>query len=224
MFNIDPRRPLKRFLEQMEVVKTAWTSKEPFTFEGEYYTYRDVFLTPKPYQDPHPTTWCGAQMDRAIEAGGTYATAWTVAPFPLDKEVFKRQVELFRSTAIANGVENPKIVIMRNGFCAESREEAERLFGPYFATEMRFYYDHGIFSHDPRIRSREDVTVENLRDTLVIGSPDDCVESLQRMQEEYDADYVVMRFRMNDGPDPATAIRSMELFGEQVLPRVMTMG
>jgi alkanesulfonate monooxygenase SsuD/methylene tetrahydromethanopterin reductase-like flavin-dependent oxidoreductase (luciferase family) len=224
MFGIDPKRPLRRFLEAMEVLQTAWTSKEPFTFRGEYFTYEDVFLTPKPYQDPHPPVWAGAQMPKAIEAGGTYATAWTVAPFPLDKEVFKREVELFKTTAIANGVADPKIVIMRNGFVAETREEAERVFGPYYADEMRFYYDHGIFTDDPRIQSREDVNVENLRDTLVIGTPDDCVEALERVRDEYEADYVVMRFRMNDGPDSGASLRAIELFGEQVLPRVQTLG
>jgi alkanesulfonate monooxygenase SsuD/methylene tetrahydromethanopterin reductase-like flavin-dependent oxidoreductase (luciferase family) len=222
MFNVDARRPLTRFLEQMEVVKTAWTSKEPFTHRGDLYTYEDVFLTPQPYQDPHPTIWSGAQFEKAIRAGGTYATAWTVAPFTLEPETFRRQVDLFKSTAIEHGVENPKIVLMRNGYVAETRAEAEAAFGPYFADEMRFYFDHGIFATNDRIRSRDDVNVENLRGDLVIGTPDDCVEALEQLRDEYDADYVVMRFRMNDGPDPRAAIRAIELFGEQVLPRVQT--
>lgn len=107
---------------------------------------------------------------------------------------------------------------MRNGFIADSREEAEALFAKHYIDEMRFYFDDGIFTHDPRIRTREDVTVENLRSALVIGNADDCIESLEHFRDKFEADYVVMRFRMNDGPSPERSLECIRQFGEQVLP------
>ena len=34
-------------------MKLAWT-EERFSYEGKYYTFKDVCLIPKPYQKPHP--------------------------------------------------------------------------------------------------------------------------------------------------------------------------
>ena len=43
----------QRFYEYLDIIKTSWTS-ERFSYDGEYYSYDDVCLTPKPYQQPHP--------------------------------------------------------------------------------------------------------------------------------------------------------------------------
>lgn len=217
-FGLNERHRLSRFTEAVEVIKTAWTSTEPFSFAGKRFSYDNVFLTPKPYQDPHPVIWGAGQSEAAIARAGSYATGWCGDPLPLDRDVFMRQTDAFRETAQAHGVADPKVVLMRNGFIADSREEAEALFAKHYIDEMRFYFDYGIFTHDPRIRTREDVTVENLRSALVIGNADDCIESLEHFRDEFEADYVVMRFRMNDGPSPERSLECIRQFGEQVLP------
>jgi alkanesulfonate monooxygenase SsuD/methylene tetrahydromethanopterin reductase-like flavin-dependent oxidoreductase (luciferase family) len=217
-FGINEKNRLSLFTESIEIIKKAWTSEEPFSFEGKRFKYDDVFLTPKPYQDPHPVIWGAGQSDAAIERSGTYATGWCGDPFPLDRDVFMKQTSAFKEKARENGVDDPKVILMRNGFVADTREEAEEAFGKFYIDEMRFYYDYGIFSHDPNIQSREDVNVENLRSSLVIGTPEDCIESLEKFRDEYEADYVVMRFRMNDGPTPERSMECIRQFGEQVLP------
>ena len=220
MFGIDEKTRLSRFKESIEVIKTAWTSREPFSYSGRHFNYSDVLLTPQPYQKPHPTIWGAGQSDAAIRRSGTYATGWCGDPFPLHDETFRRQTDAFRETAAAHGVENPKVILMRNGFVADTRKEAEDIYGQFYVDEMRFYYDYGIFSHDPRIESRQDVNVDNLRSTLVIGTPEDCAESLEYFRDTYDIDYIVMRFRMNDGPDPQRSYDCIRMFGEEVLPRI----
>ncbi|GIT45266.1 MAG: hypothetical protein Ct9H300mP11_32020 [Chloroflexota bacterium] len=42
-----------RFDESLEIILKAWTN-ETFSFEGEYYKFEDVTVTPKPYQKPYP--------------------------------------------------------------------------------------------------------------------------------------------------------------------------
>ena len=103
-FGVNEKHRLSLFNESVEVIKTAWTSKEPFSFKGKRFQYEDVFLTPKPYQDPHPVIWGSGQSDAAITRAGTYATGWCGDPFPLDRDVFMRQTESFRETAQAQEV------------------------------------------------------------------------------------------------------------------------
>ena len=64
----------------------------------------------------------------------------------------------------------------------------------------------------------EDVTIDKLRESLVIGSPKDCIESLERYRDEYRVDYVNMRFRMPLGPSAEATRRCIRMFGESVLP------
>lgn len=219
MFGVNGRHRLSIFTEAVEIIKRAWTERKPFTYHGRRFQYEKVFLTPKPIQEPHPTVWGGGQVETAIRRAGTFASAWCGDPFPLDMDSWNHQTDQFREEARSHGVENPKIVLMRDGFVAETRKEAEHIYGDAFVAEMLFYYDLGILNHhDPSIRSRADVTVEKLRSSLVIGTPDDCIEALEKYRDQYRADYVVMRFRMPLGPSREAVLRCIRMFGESVLP------
>lgn len=220
MFGVDGTKRLSRFLESVEVLKKAWTSHEPFSFNGKHFKYDQVHLTPKPFQqDPHPTIWGGGQVAAAIQRAGTFASGWCGDPFPLNMDTWNRQTDGFREEAIKHGVENPKVILMRDGHVASSREEAEKTYGEAFVAEMLFYYDLGILAHhDPNIQTRSDVTLKKLRQSLVIGSPQDCIEALEMYRDKYRVDYVVMRFRMPLGPSWQATLDCIRMFGETVLP------
>lgn len=220
MFGVNKKNRLSLMMEAVDVIKKAWTSPEPFSFEGKRYTFHNVLLTPKPYQqDPHPTIWGGGQCDAAIKRVGTFATGWCSDPFPLHRDTWNRQTDLFREEAMAHGVENPKIILMRDGFVAETRQEAERMCRQAFMAEWLYYYDVGILTHhDPTIQSRRDVTIDKLRESIILGSPEDCIEAIERYRDEYRADYLVVRFRCGYGPSADATRRCILLFGEAVLP------
>ena len=52
-FNVPHAESRDRFNETLEILVKAWT-EERFTHEGKYFQYRNVCLTPKPFQKPHP--------------------------------------------------------------------------------------------------------------------------------------------------------------------------
>src|SRR5713101_5092985 len=43
----------ERFAETLEILKRAWT-EDSFSYEGKYYSFDNVKLTPKPFQKPWP--------------------------------------------------------------------------------------------------------------------------------------------------------------------------
>jgi alkanesulfonate monooxygenase SsuD/methylene tetrahydromethanopterin reductase-like flavin-dependent oxidoreductase (luciferase family) len=220
MFGVDPKNKVALFKESVAIIKKAWTSHERFDFSGQHFQLENVWLTPKPLQqDPHPTIWSGGLSDKAIQRAGTFATGWCSTPFPIRKDIWDRQVELFVTEAKAHGVENPKIILMRDGFVASNKAEAERICSETFLPEWLYYFDAGVLSQqDPALTSRSDVSIENMRRHLVVGSPDDCIASLQQYRDLYHADYVLIRFRSAYGPGADATRRCMELFGERVLP------
>src|SRR6266545_6101884 len=43
----------ERFAETLEILKHAWT-EAPFSYKGQFYSFNNVRVTPKPYQQPFP--------------------------------------------------------------------------------------------------------------------------------------------------------------------------
>ena len=52
-YNISYAESRERFYEYLEIILAAWTN-ERFSYEGKYFSFKDVCLVPKPYQSPHP--------------------------------------------------------------------------------------------------------------------------------------------------------------------------
>src|SRR5436853_3621197 len=44
-----------RFEEAYDIITRAWT-EEVFSYEGQFWSYKDVALWPRPVQQPHPPT------------------------------------------------------------------------------------------------------------------------------------------------------------------------
>ncbi|MQF70355.1 LLM class flavin-dependent oxidoreductase, partial [SAR202 cluster bacterium AD-804-J14_MRT_500m] len=58
-----------RLLEYLEIMKMAWTS-ETFSFQGQFYSFDNVRLEPKPYQKPHPPIRIAASTPDTYELVG----------------------------------------------------------------------------------------------------------------------------------------------------------
>lgn len=215
-FSIPMTGRRRRFEEGLEVMKLAWT-QESFSFHGQVFHYDNVRLTPKPLQQPYPGLWLGGMFPYTIERAGRSGDAWASDPFPLQRETWRRQVALYREAAAKAG-RRSLVVLMRDGWVAPTRAEAERIFGPVYVQELLFYFRHGILTHHPDFRSEADFTVANCFRHTVAGSPQDCIDQLAMYSQDYDVDYVVMRFRLPAGPDRERVLECIRLFGAEVLP------
>jgi len=45
-----------RFEEAVDVILKAWTEPK-FSYEGKYWSYKDIAIWPRPYTQPHPPVW-----------------------------------------------------------------------------------------------------------------------------------------------------------------------
>ena len=60
--------------EYLRLMRTTWTT-DPVTFEGRYYTVRDVHALPKPVQRSIPI-WIGGHTDAAVRRAGALGDGW----------------------------------------------------------------------------------------------------------------------------------------------------
>ena len=66
-YGVDPNESRARFAEAWDLIVRAWTEPEPFDFHGEYFSYDDVYIWPRPYQDPHPPLRMPAESEKSIQ-------------------------------------------------------------------------------------------------------------------------------------------------------------
>src|SRR6266498_690933 len=56
VYNVSLAESRDRFEEAWEIIKLAWT-EEVFSYQGKYWSYKDVAIWPRPVQQPHPPVW-----------------------------------------------------------------------------------------------------------------------------------------------------------------------
>ncbi len=66
-YGIDREESRARFAEAWELIVAAWTAEEPFDWDGEFWQYEDVYIWPKPYQQPHPPLLMPAGSEESLE-------------------------------------------------------------------------------------------------------------------------------------------------------------
>lgn len=218
LFGYDYKHRVSRFEESLEIMRKAWTETSPWSYHGKRFQLDNVLLTPKPWQPGGPPLWIGAAYDPAIERAGRLGDAWGILPFWESLESTKRQAALYREHAAKSG-RKPYVVLMRDGWVAPTREEAERVFGPLWVQEMLFYYKWDLLPPNPEFQAPADFTIDKLRKYMVLGSPQDCIEQIENWTEAIGADYLIMRFRLPMGPSPAQVLECIRQFGADVIPR-----
>ena len=57
-----------RFEEAYEIILKAWTEEE-FSYEGKFWSYKNVSIWPRPVQEPHPPIY----MSGSSEQSGKFA-------------------------------------------------------------------------------------------------------------------------------------------------------
>jgi alkanesulfonate monooxygenase SsuD/methylene tetrahydromethanopterin reductase-like flavin-dependent oxidoreductase (luciferase family) len=73
---VDPKTRARRTDESLQILRSLWTNEET-TFEGKYYTLRNVRMRPKPYRAAGVTLHVGGRSDAALRRTARYADGWT---------------------------------------------------------------------------------------------------------------------------------------------------
>src|SRR4030095_561749 len=68
--------------EAIMLMKKLWT-EESVTFEGQFYSVRDLTLLPRPHKKEGPPVWVGGRSKAAFRRAGRLAARWPVSPASL---------------------------------------------------------------------------------------------------------------------------------------------
>lgn len=88
---LPPRQRLDRFEEAVQIIKSMLT-QEVTTFEGDYFTVRNAYSSPKPIQ-ASPRIWIGGRGERrTLRLAARYGDAWNGAYIGVEEWTHKSNV------------------------------------------------------------------------------------------------------------------------------------
>jgi probable F420-dependent oxidoreductase len=201
----------KRFEETLEVINGVWT-QEAFDFNGEFFHYEGVRLTPKPYQRPRPPIWIGAfapaAMKRALKWDG-----WCLW-FPPNVNELGPVAKEMREKAAELGKKKWEITIGFEGWISDEPDIREK-HGHRWVREWSFYAEKGL-SPDAEAQDMLE-SVESM--FLCLGNKNKWVDRMGEMKDKVNPDWICLRTRnpINPGqyyPSRTECLEVIERFGE----------
>lgn len=221
LYGLDPQEAQARYIESLEIVLKALTVRT-LTFEGRYYTFRDVPMEMEPVQKPHPPLWYGiAGPDGVPWAARNSVNVVANLPAPAVRPI----VERYRAEWRALGRDPdalPLVGMNRHLVLAESEEEAlsiaRRAFMRWHTSFFLLWKKHGM----QPARAVYPDTFDQLQamGLGLAGTPQRVRDELLAQVREAGNNYLVCRLAFGD-LTLAESMRSLDLFSRIVMPALM---
>nr|WP_294529404.1 LLM class flavin-dependent oxidoreductase [uncultured Rhodopila sp.] len=222
------------FDEAINLVRKCWT-EERVTFKGKHYQVDDLYVRPKPLQQPHPPIYMACLSPETFRLAGRYGfNVLMSGAFGLSAEGAKIGVADYRAGRREAGLDpgGGKIALLLKVYAGDTMDDARRDYaGPctwYYRTIAKYVAPPPgqavIKSYELYSKTRsaaETLDFEDLANSplMVCGDVDHCVEKLTRLRLEYGFDELLCWTRIG-GLENRKVLHSMELMSGLVMPRV----
>lgn len=220
-----------RMFEQFDIILKAW-SGEPFTHEGQFYTYPKLEVWPRPEQRPHPPIWLACtQTPASFEWAGRMGHSILTIPYR-NVEMLVARAKIYREAWAEAGHPANEWRLAAHYHCvlSESKQEAREIgreaWRRYLLatnhTRDRDRMDKGRPVEPSQRQVDEesldmDKMVEDLR--TIACTPDEAVTLLERAQDAIGFTHLDCTFWFG-GVTHDQARRSMHLFASEVIPKL----
>jgi len=194
-FGITPDQSYPKFREYFEAVLAAWR-QERASFRGEFVSFEDIEVLPRPLQQPHPPVWIGASSLEAIEWGAAHGHSILMDPHSTHAEIAakrRRYDEVLRSHGHA--IAGRDIPVARQIAIAASDEEAREVALRGSSWLLGSYDRSGTTG--PRVSGNARATLrrpidEYVDGCVVWGSPARVRDELARLRSELPLEYLMI--------------------------------
>lgn len=248
-YNVDPDESRDRFAEAWELIVRAWEEEDQFDWNGDFFQYNNVYIWPRPKQDPHPPLWMPAESEKSIQfavekrvpIGRVYAGTENVA------STFDRYRELAREIhdwTPSDEYFTPCRLVYVAETMERARAEAEEhldffyryLFGALYksgavkAVGDSEYREENAFEYEEKApdlgQKAMNFDFDEFQESgeIIVGDPDYVAAEIER---QYDAmggfGTLISLFHFGTLPDGLTR-KSLRLFAEEVKPAIDDLG
>lgn len=205
-----------RMTEYLDIV-TSLLEPGPTTYEGQFYSFEEFELTPRPVQESRPELLLGGVGTHALERTVEYGAGWISPSGDLDELGY--HTSHFREAGVDRIIVQLEAVVVRED--PERARDAGKRFvrmqkKPLIEAENPHSGDnYGLAELDATLdNSFEEYITER---AILVGTPDECIEQLDRIVAATGCDQVVCRLSSHSWSHEAS-LETLELLGEEVVP------
>jgi alkanesulfonate monooxygenase SsuD/methylene tetrahydromethanopterin reductase-like flavin-dependent oxidoreductase (luciferase family) len=219
-----------RFDEAVEILLRAWT-EESFSYSGQYYSFKDLSVVPRPLQKPYPPLYTGGTSLSTYTMAGERGWGVFLPPL-LPLEPMRPSIDAYVSAARAAG-HQPNLVYIRPVYLGESAAEVEREVKPALLNFLAYnaspvkglpprdeltakgyaFYASGALESLTRL-SYQDIVEKEI---AFAGTPEQVVEQIRRLREQVPLAELAIVANFG-GLEHWKVIKTQDLFARHVMP------
>jgi limonene 1,2-monooxygenase len=223
MLGIDPERQRDMMDEALGVIVRLLESTTPLTVKSDWFELNEAVLQLRPYQRPSiPIAVASVQSPAGVIVAGKYGAAVLSLSIPRDTVRQTSLQELWaigEETAEKHGKtlrrEDWSLVVSVH--LAESRQEALENVRVGSGRELTEYFGATLGHPVPNVPLHQIVDYMVERNQWIIGTPDDCIAAIERLQE-ISGGFGGFLVRVEDWATRERMLHSYELFARYVMP------
>lgn len=207
-FGVDMDDRVGRFMEGVHLLKRLLEG-DRFDHDGDYFSFDDGFVRPEPVSGPRPPLFGGGSAEVAIKRAAYRTDGFTAAV--TEPDVLRSDIEQYYDAVEEAGkdTDDAEVVIMVDGYVAETEAEAYDALDPYMLDLHEEYIKWGNPEFDDR------PTFDDVDDQCLIGTPSQVAEKVERFRE-MGVDQLIFRTQFG-GMDQQTTLDSIRLFRDEVM-------
>lgn len=231
-FGVDQVESRDRLFEGLEIIRRAWTEDET-SFDGKFFTIKDIRVVPKPVQKPYPPIRIAANSEDTFELMGREGYQIFAASQVNSFNRLRRLLPAYRearNNAGYRGSDDDLSLLMPlyvGDDPAQIQRDTEPGIRHLLETVASLYTSTSPKSEAGARRIMElaqkvrATTYEQARDSMaVFETPENCIERLQGLREEFRMGRLIGWFNPGGLLPHARVMHSMELFAQKVLPHL----
>ncbi|HCG90304.1 MAG TPA: LLM class flavin-dependent oxidoreductase [Dehalococcoidia bacterium] len=223
MLGIDPTRQRQMMDESLGIIKRLMTETEPITYKSDWFELNEAILQMRPYQQPHiPMAVASVQSPAGVTVAGKYGASVISLSVPRGM-IRETNLQELWSICEATAEEHGQIVRREDWalsvgvHLSETREQAKEDIRVGGARVTKEYFDQTLGNAGPDVPDNQivDYMVEN--NQWIVGTPDDCIEAINRLQE-ISGGFGKFMIRVEDWCSREKNLHSYELLARYVMP------
>jgi alkanesulfonate monooxygenase SsuD/methylene tetrahydromethanopterin reductase-like flavin-dependent oxidoreductase (luciferase family) len=219
-----------RFFEALEIILQAWKG-EAFSYEGKFYRFTDVTVTPRPYRDPHPPIRMAATTAETFPRVGRMGIPIFVGLRGMDIPELAQCLRTYRDAWREAGHRGDGDACLRIPLYAAPTEQAAR---DEPKETITYYFQRqadltrapigraGTGPVERRQRQAERLATLSYEDILTrkvaFGSAKGLIERLGQLRHELGINGIAAELNPGGLLPMAQELRSLEILTQQVMP------
>ena len=230
-YGIDYGESRERFAETLAILQQAWT-KPAFSYEGKYYSFNNVAVTPRPWQKPYPELRMAAATPETFPQIGRLGLPIFVAVRQGPFSQLAEHIKAYRAAyAEAGHAGRGRVFLRVPAYLAETRERAR---AEAKDSLMGFFRYQAELGRDSARRAGGEVAVQRLRRVerlealtydealatqVLIDEPLGFTARLREVEEEIGLDGILAELNCGGQIPQERVLNALRLLCEEVKPR-----